>query len=160
MAASAEREALTLAPATFPSLSWFEHLTELMNASRARQEQLGYVDCVAGFRVTDAAGATRFEVEVTFEEFSASGVRDVTAGGSNADFVLVATLDTWREMIESIAAGNGRPDLEHTLNRLSHMGTPMQLTGEDVLKTDLYFRYAQSLQEFFNASARFETRFD
>lgn len=63
-------------------------------------------------------------------------------------------------MIGSIAAGHGRPDLEHTLNRLSHMGTPMQLIGDDVLKTDLYFRYAQSLQEFFNASARFETRFD
>lgn len=159
MAASPEKRP-TLAPATFPSLAWFEHLTELMNADRARQEQLGYVDCVAGFRVTDAAGAQLFEVEVTFEEFSATGLADVTGDVSTADFVLVATLDTWCGMIESIASGNGRPDLEHTLNRLSHMGTPMQLTGDDVLKTDLYFRYAQSLQEFFNASARFETRFD
>ncbi len=154
------KETGSLAPARFPSLDWFEHLTRLMNANRARQEQLGYVDCVAGFRVTDASGSTRFEVEVTFEEFSVTGVRDVTKGGSRADFVLIATLDTWREMIESIAAGHGRPDLEHTLNRLSHMGTPIQLTGDDVLKTDLYFRYAQSLQEFFNASACFETVFD
>ena len=149
-----------LAPASFPSLAWFRNLVTLMNANRARQEQLGYVDCVAGFRVTDDAGGTLCEVAVTFEEFSATDVRDVTGGGSNADFVLVATFDTWRDMIESINAGNGRPDLEHTLNRLSHMGTPMQLTGDDVLRTDLYFRYAQSLQEFFNASARFETRFD
>jgi len=154
------KQSVELAPSRFPSLAWFEHLVRLMNADRARQEQLGYVDCVAGFRITDAAGATRFEIEVTFEEFSATGVRDVTQGGSKADFVLVATFDTWREMIESIAAGHGRPDLEHSLNRLSHMGTPMRLTGDDVLKTDYYFRYAQSLQEFFNASARFDTRFD
>ncbi len=132
-----------------------------MNANRARQEQLGYVDCAAGFRVTDDAGAARFEAVVTFDEFAATGVREVPPGeDSGADFVVVATLDTWREMIESIKAGDGVPDLEHTLNRLTHMGTPMRLTGEDVLKTDLYFRYAQSLQEFFNASARFHTRFD
>lgn len=152
-------QSLDLAPAAFPSVAWFAHLVDLMNANRARQEQLGYVDCIAGFRVTDEAGGTLFEVAVTFEEYAATDVRDVTGGHSDADFVLVATDATWREMIESIRDGNGRPDLEHTLNRLSHMGTPMQLTGDDVLKTDLYFRYAQSLQEFFNASARFETVF-
>ncbi len=159
MVASLQREQ-ELAPARFPSLAWFEQLGALMNANRARQEQLGYVDCVAGFRVTDAAGDTLFETAVTFEEFATTRIREVTDGSSDADFLLVATLDTWREMIESIAAGDGRPDLEHTLNRLSHMGAPLRLTGDDVLKTDLYFRYAQSLQEFFNASARFRSVFD
>jgi hypothetical protein len=62
-------------------------------------------------------------------------------------------------MIESIAAGRGRPDLEHTLNRLSHAGTPFFLRSDDVLRGDLYFRFNQSLQEFVNASAQFETRF-
>jgi hypothetical protein len=62
-------------------------------------------------------------------------------------------------MIESIAAGGGRPDLEHTLNRLSHTGTPIFVRSDDVLRRDLYFRFNQSLQEFVNASAQLATRF-
>lgn len=66
---------------------------------------------------------------------------------------------TWRAMIESIAAGNGRPALDQTLNRLSHMGTPIRLRSDDQLRKDMYFRFNQSLQEFVNASAGFRTSF-
>lgn len=149
--------ALRTAPVPFPSVQWFETLAECMNANRARQEQLGYVDCVAGFRVTGIGAARTFEV--TFEEFSATDVREAPASGSRADFVLEASMATWREMIENIAAGRGRPDLTHTLNYLSHPGTPLRLVSDDPLKADLYFRYNQSLQEFVNASASFTTSF-
>lgn len=144
----------------FPSQAWFERLAELMNASRSRQEQLGYVDCVADFRVLDGAeDGGAFTVRVTFEEFDAVDVRRVGPEQQPADFVLEASLDAWREMIESIARGGGRPDLEQTLNRLSHMGTPFRVHGEDPLGRDLYFRYNQSLQEFVNASGSFSTSF-
>jgi len=146
------------APVPFPSTSWFEHLADLMNANRARQVQLGYVDCVAGFRVIGGAAPRTFEV--TFEEFSATNVREARPAMSRADFVLEAPLATWREMIENIAAGRGRPDLTHTLNYLSHPGTPIHLLSDDPLKADLYFRYNQSLQEFVNASAAFVSEFD
>ena len=97
---------------------------------------------------------------MTFEEFEAVDVSEVDAANADAaDFTLVASLDTWRAMIESIAAGHGRPALEQTLNRLSHMGAPMKLEAPDAVKADLYFRYNQSLQEFFNASARLRTHF-
>ena len=62
-------------------------------------------------------------------------------------------------MIESIAAGGGRPALDQTLNRLSHMGTPVRVHSDDPLRRDLYFRYNQSLQEFVNASGCFRTGF-
>ncbi len=151
--------AATAAAVTFPSAAWFERLAAEMKADRARHEHLGYIDCVAGFVVDDAGGARRFHV--TFEEFEATDVREVGADqASQADFSLIASLATWREMIESIVAGNGRPDLEHTLNRLSHLATPMRLDAADPVKADLYFRYAQSLQEFFNAAARLPTAFD
>ena len=140
----------------FPSLDWFQRLANVMNANRARHEHLGYVDCVAQFTVVDAAGGP-WSVCVTFEEFSAVDVR--AAGSQQSDFVLEASLATWRAMIESIAAGGGRPDLEHTLNCLSHMGTPIAVSSADPLRRDLYFRYNQSLQEFFNASATFRTEF-
>jgi hypothetical protein len=145
----------------FPSAPWFQRLADLMNANRARQEQLGYVDCVAQFAVTDGGlDGTPFAVQVTFEEFEALDVcvaRPADAG--RADFTFEGSLATWRTMIESIAAGGGRPDLEQTLNRLSHFGTPMRLVADDPLRRDLFFRYNQSLQEFVNAAATFPTRF-
>jgi len=142
----------------FPSAAWFGRLAHCMNENRARQEQLGYVDCVAGFCVMSPDGARTFEV--TFEEFEARDVREATGGESRADFILEASLATWREMIQNIAAGRGRPDLTHTLNYLSHRGTPLRLVSDDPLKSDLYFRYNQSLQEWFNASSSFDTRFE
>jgi len=145
----------------FPSVAWFERLAALMNANRARQEQLGFCDCVAGFAVTDGGpDGQPFVVQVTFEEFAATDVREATpAEAARADFTVTGPLAAWRAMIESIAAGNGRPALEQTLNRLTHMGTPMHVASDDPLRRDLYFRYNQTLQEFVNASAAFATTF-
>jgi hypothetical protein len=135
-----------------------------MNRNRARQEQLGYVDCVAEFRVLDGgAGSGPVAYQVTFEEFEAIDVRETDptscTDADRADFALHASLETWQAMIESIARGGGRPDLDQTLNRLSHAGTPIALRGDDQLRKDTYFRFNQSLQEFFNASAGFRTAF-
>jgi hypothetical protein len=144
----------------FPSLGWFRRLADLMNRNRARHEHLGYVDCVVQFTVTDGPGGRPWSAQVTFEEFAATDVRVVGPGDeARADFRLETDAATWRAMIESIARGEGRPDLDHTLNRLSHFGTPLRVVSDDVLKTDLYFRYNQSLQEFVNASAAFHTTF-
>jgi hypothetical protein len=145
----------------FPSVAWFEALAERMNANRNRQIQLGYVDCVARFTVLKGGPDGRdWSADVTFEEFGVKSVREPEPGEeARADFALEADLATWREMIESIAAGDGRPDLEHTLNRLSHVGTPIFVRSDDVLRRDLYFRFNQSLQEFVNASAELATRF-
>ncbi|HLX37227.1 MAG TPA: hypothetical protein VKR29_05475 [Candidatus Binataceae bacterium] len=145
----------------FPALEWFERLAQLMKANRARNEHLGFIDCVANFTVTDGGlRGQRWSAQVTFEEFEATDVREVEAGDlARADFTLEATLATWREMIESIARGHGRPDLTHTLNYLSHYGTPIRVWSDDPLRKDLFFRYNQSLQEFINASASFRTIF-
>ncbi len=155
--------AASAAPETvpFPSVAWVQRLADLMNANRTRQEQLGYVDCVAELRVTDGGpGGSPVGVQVTFDEFSATDVRAADpAAPLRADFVLEAPLAVWRAMIESIAAGSGRPGLEQTLNRLSHLGTPMRVASDDPLRRDLFFRYNQSLQEFVNASASFPTSF-
>ncbi len=146
----------------FPSLEWFARLAELMNQNRALHEHLGYIDCVAGFTVTDAgAGGRRFGVQVAFEEFEAVEVREAgPEDASRADFTLEADMKTWREMIESIARGGGRPDLTHTLNYLSHMGEPVAVRSDDPMRRDMYFRFNQSLQEFFNASAQIITDFE
>lgn len=145
----------------FPSLAWFEELAARMNANRALHEKLGYIDCTVVFTVTDGGpGAEPLHYRVVFEEFAAVDVAEVDAAGAErADFALEADLAAWREMIESIEAGGGRPDLEHTLNRLSHMGTPFRVRAADPLCKDMYFRYNQSLQEFVNACGGFRTVF-
>jgi hypothetical protein len=162
MTAAADRMAgETRDEIAFPSIEWFRALADAMNRNRARQEQLGYVDCVAEFKVLDGGpGGTPVAYQVTFEEFEATDVREAGAADeARADFALDANLATWRAMIESIAAGNGRPALDQTLNRLSHMHTPIRLRSSDQLRKDMYFRFNQSLQEFVNASAGFRTKF-
>ena len=152
-------EAPTREAVAFPSIEWFERLAELMKHNRARHEHLGYVDCVAVFTVLD--GVLRGEpwsAQITFEEFEATDVREATKEDrARADFTLEATLATWREMIENIARGRGRPDLTHTLNYLSHTGTPIRVSSDDPLRKDMFFRFNQSLQEFINASGTFHT---
>lgn len=146
----------------FPSREWFERLAALMKNNRARQEHLGAIDCVAQFTVLDGgAHGEPWHCQVSFEEYE---VRDVRAVGEaeveRADFVLETDLDVWREMIESIALGKGRPDLEHTLNYLSLPGTPIRVWSDDPVRRDMFFRFNQSLQEFVNASAAFATSFE
>ncbi len=141
----------------FPGEPWFQRLADLMNANRARQEHLGCVDCVAGFRVLGEGDAPARTFEVTFEEFEATDVREADPAAPRADFTLEATLATWREMIANIEVGRGRPDHTHTLHSLSHRGTPVRLVSDDPGKSALYLRYNQSLQEFVNASASFRT---
>jgi len=145
----------------FPSVEWFERLAQLMKANRARNEHLGFIDCIANFTVLD--GGLRgqpWTAQATFEEFEATDVREASASDlARADFTIEATTATWREMIESVARGHGRPDLTHTLNYLSHYGTPLRVWSDDPLRKDLFFRYNQSLQEFINASASFGTIF-
>ena len=41
---------------------------------------------------------------------------------SRADFVVEGDLEAWRGIIASIARGEGRPDLAHTLNHLDAAG--------------------------------------
>jgi hypothetical protein len=145
--------------ADFPSLEWFQRLAQLMKDNRALHEHLGYIDCVAQFTVLDGGlRAKPWSVQVTFEQFEAVDVREAN-DEAHADFMMEATLATWREMIENIARGRGRPDLTHTLNYLSHTGTPIRVWSDDPLRKDLFFRYNQSLQEFVNASSAFRTIF-
>jgi len=154
-------ETTTADAIAFPSVEWFERLAQLMKANRARNEHLGYIDCAVIFNVLDGGLRGKpWSAQVTFEEFETTDVREATpADLASADFSIDATLATWREMIESIARGRGRPDLTHTLNYLSHTGTPIRVWSDDPLRKDMFFRFNQSLQEFINASGTFRTIF-
>jgi hypothetical protein len=145
----------------FPSVAWFERLAELMEARRDRHKHLGTIDCLAQFTMFDhPSRGENWHVQVRFEEYSVVEVRQVGEEESTkADFILETDIDVWQEMVQNITAGQGRPDLEHSLNKLSLPGTPIRLWSEDPLARDLFFRYNQSLQEFWNACAEINTTF-
>jgi hypothetical protein len=143
----------------FPSVEWFEALGKLMDENRARHEHIGPIDCTAQFTVIsmeDESQNRHFQVE--FELYSVVGVREVDASESDkADFVMETDGYVWQEMIENIREHGGKPDLEHSLNRLSLPGIPIRVWGADPLGRDEFFRFNQSLQEFVNACAQVET---
>jgi len=142
----------------FPSVAWFERLGVLMAAQRDRFRHLGTVDCVMG--VTILGDGADWHAEITFEEFDVRAVRAVDEDElMAADFIIETDLETWREMVENIAAHGGHPDLEHTLNYLSLPGTPIRVWSDDPIGRDAFFRFNQTLQEFIENCATFETSF-
>jgi hypothetical protein len=132
-----------------------------MNEDRALHEHLGDVECVAQFTVTDVGPAkSPWSVQVTFDGFEVSDIREVGPEAlERADFVVETSLSVWRTMINGIRAGKGRPPLDQTLNFLSLPGVPIRVWSPDTVRRDMFFRFNQSLQEFFNASHRFSTAY-
>ncbi len=143
---------MTAEPIVFPSLAWFEELRRLVNDDPAYR-QIGTVDASMGIKIGD-------EVFVlTFEAFECSAVR---AGNEydliNVDFFIEMEWDAWKAMLENIkdngGAGSGQTLV--SLDMLNEIST--NATG-DQLRADMFFRYNQSLQHFFDLSARLNTVF-
>jgi hypothetical protein len=76
--------------------------------------------------------------------------------------VMEGEYDAWKDMLENIRR-NGRADLTHTLNYLTLPDWPFRLIpadeGEGQLDVDRFYRYNETLQEFFDEAARLDTRF-
>jgi hypothetical protein len=145
----------------FPSVAWFERLAQLMEQYRARHEHIGPVDCVAQFSVLDPEGEGHDRhFQVAFELYSVIDVREVGEDQiGRADFIMETDTQVWQEMIENIRDNGGRPDLEHSLNRLSLPGVPIRVWADDPLGRDMFFRFNQSFQEYVNASVHVPTRY-
>jgi hypothetical protein len=146
---------------TFPSVEWFVRLGELMDENRAVHEHVGEIDCSCVWTVFDADGeGTDRHFLTTFELYSLVDVREVTEEERvKANFILETDVWVWKEMLENIAEGGGRPDLEHSLNRLSLPGVPIRVWAEDPLDRDMFFRFNGSLQEFVNESYKIPTAY-
>ena len=131
-----------------------------MNENSARYQKLGYVDArIAVVIEADEGLEERKVYGLVFEAFRCIEVRDLDDPAElNPEFVMEAFYSVWKEMIQNIRE-NGRADLKHTLNYLSLPGIPMRVWSDDPLNRDKFFRYNQSLQEFFDASCQLETEF-
>ncbi len=141
--------------AVFPSVEWFEALRNLVNNDPS-YTHIGTCDAVVGIRISDLHRCYL----VTFEVFECTGVREITPQElANADFWLEMDYAGWRDMIENIHATNGHPDSRHSLNTLNYALAQPFARGTDGLKLDLFYRFNQSFQHFFNSAAKIETVF-
>ena len=136
----------------FPSLAWFEALRGLVNED-AGYRQFGTVDADMGVKVGDDVFV------ITFEAFQCNAVR---AGNEydliNVDFFIEMEPAAWRAMLENIKA-NGGAEAGQTLVSLDMIHEISNNATGDQLRADLFFRYNQSLQHFFDLSANLETTF-
>ncbi len=147
-----------MANITFPSTKWFEALARRMQQDEASYRELGSVECTMVVKV-DRPNSPDLH-EIVFEGFNVLSVRPLAriADAAPEHFVLEASLETWREMIDNIRANAG-PDLTHTLNYLTFPDDPMRVSGPDQLEVDAFYRYNQSLQRFFNGAAAIPTAY-
>ena len=139
--------------AKFPSVEWLKEIQDLVNGDE-RLSKLGTCDAVMGLKVGDTA------LEVTFEAFDCTGVREISeADLASTDFYLDASPETWQAMLESISQNGGQPAREYTLNTIDYLAADGFAKSDDQSKRDSFFRYGQTFQLFFNASAEIKTEF-
>jgi hypothetical protein len=136
----------------FPSVEWFQAVADLVNKDEAYRHH-GTTDALMGVQVGDRLFA------ITFEGFEVTGVEELAAGETrDFDFTLVQTPEHWREMLEDIKE-HGRAELDWTLNSLD-LATPEEFAvGDDYYRRDLFYRFNQSIQHYFDASAKIDTQF-
>jgi len=143
----------------FPSETWFGALRERADAKADRFRRLGFADATVGIKIgaDDGFGEPDGYVLV-FEGYACKRVDHVERPEQSADFVIEGAYGAWKEMIQNIRE-HGEADLQHTLNVLTMPGVPLKLVAGDQLKEDLFYRYNQTFQEFFNGAAEVETEF-
>lgn len=143
---------MTAEPIAFPSLAWFEELRRLVNDDPVYR-QIGTVDASMGVKVGDEVFV------VTFEAFECTSVRSGNEYDLiNVDFFIEMESDAWRAMLENIRA-NGGAEAGQTLVSLDMLNEISTNATGDQLRADMFFRYNQSLQHFFDLSANLNTVF-
>ena len=143
---------MTAEPIAFPSLAWFEELRRLVNDDPAYR-QIGTVDASMGVKAGDEVFV------VTFEAFECSSVRSGNEYDLiNVDFFIEMESAAWRAMLENIRA-NGGAEAGQTLVSLDMLNEISTNATGDQLRADMFFRYNQSLQHFFDLSANLNTVF-
>lgn len=137
---------------TFPSVEWFNAVKDLVNNS-PEFRQLGTIDAVVGVKVGNKV------YELTFEAFELTNVREAAESDlRDMDFWLEQPYEKWQEMLENIKK-NGAADLSHTLNTIDLSMPEGFARSYDGYRRDAFYRFNQSLQDFFNASAKIDTQF-
>ncbi len=140
--------------AAFPSVGWFDAVKEIVNNDPG-YKHIGTCDTIIGLKVPDLQKNYR----ITFEAFEVTDVREANEpDAENTDFWLEMPYARWKEMIENIKV-NGKADLHHTLNTIDLEIPEGFARSHDGYRRDAFYRFNQTFQYFFDASAKIDTSF-
>lgn len=140
--------------ATFPSLEWFNAIKEIVNNDEG-YKRLGTCDSVVGLKVPDKQ---RYYL-LTFEAFELASIKEVSdKEAEECDFWLEMSFERWKDLIENIKS-HGRADLHHTLNTIDLEDPDSLARSHDGYRRDAFYRFNQTYQYLFDASARIDTEF-
>ena len=147
----------------FPSEEWFRQLQQAMDNEAEKYRRLGSTDLTLHVKINFEDG--RAEIyKLIFAGYRCAEIKQVDTPdlgpGKNAA-VIEGDYQTWKDMVEDIIR-NGGASLEETLNYLTLPDVPMRVWSsgdEDQLDVDRFYRFNESLQQFFNAAANVETKF-
>jgi len=137
-------------PLAFPSVAWFEALARAAAADEPRYRGLGFVEITLGVKVGDQG------YRIRFEDFGCTEVTE-WSGQDPVDCVVSATPEDWRELIAHIQE-RGSADPQHTLNSLVLAGDRFELSGDEQLGIDRFYRFNASLQAFIEEARGVPTR--
>ncbi|MBI3796606.1 MAG: hypothetical protein HY268_06505 [Deltaproteobacteria bacterium] len=142
----------------FPSLAFFQALQTLLRQDEPRFRRLGFIDTTFGVHVIGPNGQ-EWRYLLAFEVFDCREVTEVNGFDLAAiDFVLKGDLSAWVEMLENITHHAGA-DVTHSLNTLTHFGERLTMLYDDPDNRDKFFRFQESLQEFFDLAGKLEIEF-
>ena len=140
----------------FPSVEWLDAVRLIFNANESYQRGGGGIcDAKVGIKVSDKIFILEFE-SIRCEKSSDANESDLLV----VDFYIEMEQCNWEEMLTNIKE-HGGADLTHTLNTLDlqHQEGIVQTKTGDEYRRDFFFRYNQTFQYFFDASAEVETVF-
>ena len=138
----------------FPSADWFAAVRDAYNNSK-HSGGGGACNTEAGLCIGDEQYLLVFAGnEVTEARPANDGDLDDT------DFNLVMSRDEWIAMVKNVQE-NGHARARYTLNSLDlHLEDGLAHSPvDDQYRQDLFYRYNQNFQDFFDASASVETTF-
>jgi hypothetical protein len=138
----------------FPSLAFFEALQRELRTDRERFSRLGFFDTTFGIRILGDDGRLPAEFLLAFEVFDCVGVAEGLAS-AEPDFVIEGRFAPWRDMLDNIHE-LGAADTAHSLNTLTHFGEALQVRYDDPDGHDKMYRFAESIQQFLDLSARID----
>jgi hypothetical protein len=144
----------TITRATFPSVEWFQSIARIVNEDEG-YKRIGTADAEVGVKVPDLEKYYK----LTFEAFEIAEVLETDEKtAESTDFWLEMPYARWKDMIQNIK-DNGKADLHHTLNTIDLEDPEGLARSHDGYRRDLFYRFNQTFQYFFDASAQIETTF-
>jgi len=139
---------------TFPSVDWFNAIRRIVNSDDGYRH-IGTCDSLVGIKIPDLQKCFL----LTFEAFEVTDAREVSeTEAEETDFWLELPYARWKEMLENIKQ-NGQADLHHTLNTIDLEEPEGFARSHDGYRRDAFYRFNQTFQYFFDASARVDTTF-